>query len=175
MGEAKPLEAETVFAWRAIKELEKDPFASGEKISFWRRLFLSSHTRDITITMFFILAFILLLSGFLWFRPFSGSAGIAAALIGASGAALRYLYDLGNQRIGMADALASDILSIGRVFLSARIVDGFADAAAGGFALSGFANKSGRENYFEVYDKYIDKVGSLNSECGEQLPHFTRF
>jgi hypothetical protein len=148
MGKAKPLEAETGFAWRAISELEKDPFASGEKIPFW-------HTRDITITMFFILAFMLLLSGFLWFRSFSGSAGVAAALIGASGAALRYLYDLGNQRIGMADALASDILSIGRVFLSARIVDGFADAAAGGFALSGLANKSGRENYFEVYDKYI--------------------
>jgi hypothetical protein len=164
--------AEKDKSYIAIDKLNKDRFATAKKTPSWKRFFTSYHTRDIIITMVFVVIITVI---FLPFVDWDTTAPVV--LIGGAGAGLRYLYDIGNQRIGMADAIASDILSIGRVFLSAKIVDGFVALVKGPepFAISGFAGKARTENYFDVYEKYIDKIGSLDSECVRAITAFYKF
>jgi hypothetical protein len=105
------------------------------------------------------------------------AAPAAAALIAGAAAGLRYFYDLGNQRLGTTDAIASDMLSIGGLFLSARIIDSFIALTntPNAFLPAGFADKARQENYFAVYEKYIEKLGNLDSESIKAVTAFYAF
>jgi hypothetical protein len=158
-------------SYLAIEDLNREPFARPSRIPTWKRFIFSYHTRDISYTMAIIIGIAVI--------PFllGWEAAPKAALLGGAIAGLRYLYDLGNQRLGMAEAIASDILSIGRVFLSAKIVDNFIELSKGtnAFLPAGFGDKARQENYFDVYERYIEKLGNLDAECVRAVTAFYKF
>lgn len=92
---------------------------------------------------------------------------LCAVIVGVGGGIVRLYWERANLRVGTADALASDILSIGRVFLAGDIIGDFArlswnaDSAGSAPKPRGFADIARSENYFTVFEANLSEIRGL--------------
>jgi hypothetical protein len=96
------------------------------------------------------------------------------------GLIFKFLYDRANRRKGLADALASDISSIGRVFFAGDIIGDFARFARQEIGTTvaksaGFAGQARSEDYFVLYDGNIHELSELSSNVVTKVTSFYTF
>jgi hypothetical protein len=145
-----------------VKHFLDHPFGKSCDRPTWRRLLNSKHARDLRVAALIILGILAVGLYLLMVRRLEPVP--AVTLIVAAAAGWRYLYDLGNRRIGMVDAITSDILSIGRVFLSADIINSFVRLAQAGYQKLPISGTEETEDYFDLYRSYLTDIGTLDSE-----------
>jgi hypothetical protein len=114
-----------------------------------------------------------------------GSAifGVIVGLIGRT-------YDTALKRLSTVDLFISEMLSIGRVFVAANIIGEFVriydklggaerDGAAGyppdKARPSGFADAARRENYFSIFEKNCQELGTLDPAVIDDVAAFYTF
>jgi hypothetical protein len=111
---------------------------------------------------------------------------LVAALLTVLVAIAGKLCDVAHKRLALVNMLASDILSIGRVFVASNIIgvfyrlhseipknnDGLEDDDAWS---SGFSGEARRENYFRVFEESVGQLGSLASATVTNITAFYTF
>jgi len=86
------------------------------------------------------------------------------------------LIETSQKRLGTIDLFVSEILSIGRVFLTTRIVPSFAGLYLDPKVMpTGFADTSRSENYTLVFKKNSGDLGGLSSEAINNITAFYSF
>jgi len=98
-----------------------------------------------------------------------------SAIFGAYVAVIARLIESAQKRLGAVDLFVSEVLSIGRVFVSVQIIPNFAKLLRNTAFLRGFADVARGENYTAIFERNSGDLGTLTSETINNVTAFYSF